>query len=82
MAVERLRRGIALDEGYIQDLRYSPSNIAIESFQLVLVPLWMTEICLEGRDQRVVINGQTGAVHGETPQHGLLEWLGDLIGAK
>jgi hypothetical protein len=42
----------------------------------------MTEVRLEDEDQRVVINGQTGAVHGRTPQRGLLEWLGDLIGAK
>jgi DNA-directed RNA polymerase subunit RPC12/RpoP len=80
MAVERVRREIESDEGHLLDLHYSPSNIAIESFRLALVPLWMTAVRLEGREYRVVINGQTGAVHGETPSRGLLDWLGSLVG--
>lgn len=79
MAVERLRGGIRVDDGYVQELHYSPSNIAIESFQLVLVPLWITEIRLEDKEHPVLINGQTGAVLGKAPRRGLLDWLGDLI---
>jgi hypothetical protein len=81
MAVERIRTGIAIGEGDVQELRYSPSKIAIESFQLVLVPVWMTTVKLKEQAQRVIINGQSGIVHGETPSRGLLHWFDDLIGS-
>jgi hypothetical protein len=28
----------------------------------------------------VLINGQSGAVHGETPSQGIIGWIGDLLG--
>jgi predicted RNA-binding Zn-ribbon protein involved in translation (DUF1610 family) len=79
-AVKRIRRSIHEGLGYVSDLRYSSSSIAVDSFQLALVPLWMTEIRLQDRICRVTINGQTGSTHGEAPQSGLRSWLEDLLG--
>ncbi len=67
---------------HVTNLRMSSANLAIESFKLVLLPVWMTEIPLEGRQYLVLINGQNGQVRGETPKKqspGLLAWLGDLF---
>jgi len=79
-AVIRVRASIRSEMGYIKDLSYSTSNIAITSFKLVLIPIWVTEYPLEGRTFRVIINGQTGAVYGETPSRGVMGWLEDVLG--
>ena len=71
----------------------SSAKLAIESFKLVLLPVWMTEIPYAGREHLILINGQNGRVEGETPEQpgklvstdqskrsgGLIEWLGDLL---
>jgi hypothetical protein len=63
----------------------SSANLAIESFRLDLLPVWMIEIPVEGQVRLVLINGQTGAVQGDGFQRsragksGLMRWLGDLL---
>jgi len=79
LAVEEVRRTIHSLHGYIQGLQYTSTAIAVDTFKLVLVPLWVTEYLSGGVTYRVVINGVTGAVHGETPNYGLLDWLEDLF---
>jgi hypothetical protein len=63
----------------------SSANMTIESFRLNLLPVWMTEICLEGRSYLVLINGQNGAVQSDwvskvnKPADSLTDWLADLL---
>ncbi len=62
----------------------SSANMAVESFKLVLVPVWMTELPFGGRGHLVLINGQNGIVASDLPDRkqkkgGLMEWLGDLL---
>ena len=64
----------------ISDVGYSTASLAVVSFKLVLVPVWVTEYELESRQFRVLINGQNGAVHGETLSHGILGWLDGVLG--
>lgn len=80
LAVERSRSQLQSEMGQVNDLSYSTSNISIMSFKLVLIPLWYTTYPAEGRDFRVVINGQTGKVHGETHRQGIFGWLEDVLG--
>lgn len=40
----------------------SSASLAIESFKLNLLPVWMTELPFNGREHLVLINGQSGAV--------------------
>jgi predicted RNA-binding Zn-ribbon protein involved in translation (DUF1610 family) len=79
-AVEQIRRSIHSLRGDVIDLNYSTSAIRVESFKLVLVPVWFSNYLSAGRSFRIVINGVSGAVFGETPAHGLRAWLGDLFG--
>jgi hypothetical protein len=79
-AVQRIRQNIRSEIGNVLDLNYSPSNISITSFRLILLPTWVTNYIFEDKSYRVVINGQTGAVHGETSTHGLKNWLEGLLG--
>jgi hypothetical protein len=79
-AVRRTRELIRGEMGHVSDLNYSTSSLAILSFKLVLVPVWITSIPLEGRDYRVLINGMMGNVYGETPSHGVLGFINNILG--
>ena len=63
----------------------SSANLTIESFRLDLLPVWMTEVSIEGRSRIVLINGQNGSVEGDgftrsdMNRGGLMRWLGDLL---
>lgn len=66
----------------IYNLRTSSEGLTIESFKLVLVPVWITEISFEGKGYTLLVNGQNGQVGGDTPARpkvGLLEWLKDIL---
>ncbi len=78
--VQYVRRDIILNNPNVQDLGYNTTNLSVTSFKLVLAPLWLTEYKLEGQRYRVLINGQTGTVHGETPKKGIMGWLNGLLG--
>ena len=81
-AVQRVQDLIYMEviDPNLQDLNYSTANLSIMSFKLVLVPAWITEYVLDGRTYRVIINGQTGSVYGETASQGILGWLESLFG--
>jgi hypothetical protein len=80
MAVARVRSMDSALFGSVMDLTYSPSAVSISSYKLVLIPVWMTEVPVEERSLRVVINGLTGSVHGDNPKHSLSGFLNGLLG--
>ena len=65
----------------------SSASLAVESFKLVLLPVWMTEIPLDGRERLVLINGRSGDVQGDQtdsrrnaqPSGGWMDWLSELL---
>jgi hypothetical protein len=62
----------------------SSAKMAIESFKLVLLPVWMTELPFDGRKHLVLINGENGVVASDLPdkkekKKNLVDWLGDLL---
>ena len=67
----------------------SSQNLAVESFKLNLMPVWMTELPFDGREHLVLINGQSGLVASDVPDNsqiqeeagagGLLNFLSDLL---
>ena len=83
--VERFRSRIHAEKGQVNDLNYSTASLSILSFKLVLIPLWHTSYSLDDKPFRIVINGQTGTVFGETrdllsKSQGLIGWLEDVFG--
>ena len=74
-AVENVRNTILDQEAGIHDLHYSTSGLSIMSFKLILVSVWLTEYILDDHTLRVIINGQSGSVYGETLSRGILGWL-------
>jgi hypothetical protein len=62
----------------------SSAKMAVESFKLVLMPVWMTELSFDGREHLVLINGENGVVASDLPdkkekKKNLVDWLGDLL---
>ena len=82
VAVEHVRATIRQEFGQIQNLGYSTSGIMVSAFKLVLVPVWVTEIKTQDHSSRVLINGRTGSVHSEIPEHGLAGWLDTVLGSR
>ena len=87
-AYTRYKHDLPALVGPLRILHTSSANIAIESFKLVLLPVWLTEIPIRGRDRLVLINGQNGAIAADLAEHkadseksvhGVLDWLADLL---
>lgn len=62
------------------------ANLVVESFKLVLLPVWLTELPFDGREHLVLINGQSGVVSSDLPEKeeesetgGLFSFLADLL---
>jgi hypothetical protein len=57
--------------------------MTVESFRLNLLPVWMSEIHIDGREHLVLINGQKGTVAGDLPEEkelgGFMSWLKGLM---
>ncbi|GAB4541690.1 MAG: hypothetical protein Kow0063_32750 [Anaerolineae bacterium] len=63
----------------IQDLSLSSAGMVVESFKLILLPVWITHYRHADEEYMVVINGQTGGVRGEKPRGGLGRILADIL---
>jgi len=64
----------------IKNIQISSAGIAVDSFRLLLVPLWLSGFDQQGRRCRVAVNGVSGEVCGEKPRSGVREWLGKMLG--
>lgn len=66
--------------GEIRDLRLNTAGLIIESFKLILLPMWVVHYKVEGVVYDVIINGQTGIVHGDRPQGTIRKFFSRLLG--
>jgi hypothetical protein len=84
-AYSQTRRDLPYLLGCVNVTRTSSANLAVDSFKLVLLPVWMTELPFDGGEHLVLLNGQSGQVASDLPEKkpkksgGLMEWLGDLL---
>jgi len=85
-AYAQLKRKLPGEITSLFNLKTSSATMAIESFKLVLIPVWLTEIPVDGKQVLVLINGQNGIVQGDMPsqskaksKNGLFDWLEDLL---
>ena len=65
---------------YVQGLRLNSMGMVVESFKLILLPVWIVHYKVEGEVYDVVINGQNGMIHGDRPQSGIRKFFGRLLG--
>jgi hypothetical protein len=81
-AYAQLKRSLPGEITSLFNLKTSSASLTIESFKLVLLPVWITEIPLDDKKLLVLINGQNGVVQGDKPQkpkNSLFDWLEDLM---
>lgn len=85
-AYAHLKRMLPGEIASLFNLKTSSASLTIESFKLVLVPVWITEIPFENQKSLVLINGQNGVVQGDAPsqprsrpKNGLFNWLDGLL---
>lgn len=94
-AFERLKRDLPGEITALFNLRTSSASLAIESFKLILLPVWITTIPAKDKALLLLINGQNGVIHSDPPlpardkgrqnapakpKAGLRGLLGDLLG--
>lgn len=83
-AYAQYKKDLPYKLGSMKLVHTSSASMAIESFKLVLMPVWMTELPFDGREHLVLINGANGTVASDLPgrkskKGGLMDWLGDLL---
>jgi predicted RNA-binding Zn-ribbon protein involved in translation (DUF1610 family) len=79
-ASQRMKRDLPNELGSIRLISTSSSSMTVESFKLVLLPVWMTEVKHEGKSHLVLINGQNGEVVSDTlEKKNMFDWLSDVL---
>ncbi len=63
-----------------RDFTMTSSGLVIESYKLVLLPVWLTAYRYKEHMEQVVVNGQTGRVAGQVPRSGFQKTLAGLFG--
>lgn len=64
-----------------KDLQLSGTRVVVESYKLVLLPVWIAHYRMEGKQYALIINGRTGTVRAERPLRGVRQFLSWLGGA-
>ncbi len=82
LAVEQIRARLQAEHGDLADLQYSTSAIALTACRLFLLPVWVAGWSLAERNFRVLINGQTGDVLGETRHSGVKGMPTGVFGSR
>ena len=65
-----------------KNLRLNTLKMVIESYKLILVPMWIARYRYEKVWYNVAVNGQTGTVRGENPRKGGRGLLSSLMGSQ
>ncbi len=80
LAKSRMPIEASITDSY-KDLMLNTRDLVVESYKLILLPLWVARYHMADHWYTVVINGQTGAVRGEKPRTGVSGWFANLLGA-
>jgi hypothetical protein len=65
--------------GAVKDLQFNTRGLIIESFKLILLPVWVARYRYEDKPYHVLINGQTGKLRAEEPRNWLQKLFGGLF---
>ena len=62
-----------------KDLHVDSKDLMVESFNLILLPLWLSNFRYEHKRYPIIVNGQTGKAWGRKPGGGVRKWLASLF---
>ncbi len=87
-AYKGYKKKMQRDMSYLMNMHTSSANMAIDSYKLLMLPIWVTTYPYGGEEYHVFINGQNGAVRGELPKEvakankknaGIMGWLDEIF---
>lgn len=64
-----------------RNLHLSTLKLVIESYKLILLPLWIARYHLQEKWYSIAIDGQSGEIRAEKPNQGILDWFENLMDA-
>jgi DNA-directed RNA polymerase subunit RPC12/RpoP len=64
----------------VHHFQVTPTNLAVQSYKLLLVPLWLGNYRLDGESYVVLVNGQTAEIVGERSPGRIRKLLGNWFG--
>ena len=64
----------------VKDLTLDSLGITIDTYKLVLLPVWLSSYRYRGQAHAVVVNGRSGRVAGSVPRSGFQKVLAGLFG--
>lgn len=62
-----------------QNIRAEGVDLAVSSYKLLLVPVWVTEYAYKSDSYQALINGQTGHAHGAVPRNPVHQFLDSIF---
>jgi hypothetical protein len=65
--------------GNVRDLQLNTSGVVVETFKLILLPVWIARYRYENIIYHALVNGQTGTVKAQEPANWLQKLLGRLF---
>ncbi len=86
-AYKKYQKKVKVEMSYLKKIKTSSANLAIDSYKLLMLPVWMTTYPFDGEEYLVLINGQNGTVQGKMPKSaqkskeksGVLGWLDEIF---
>lgn len=63
----------------VTGLKVDASSMTIDTYKLILLPIWLTSFQIKNDRFQAGINGQTGHVIGQLPAQGLSNWISELF---
>lgn len=75
---EEKERTILTIEGRFRDIKFSSAGMLVESYQFILLPVWVTTYQISGKNYSILINGANGRIYAESPREE--GWLARLLG--
>ena len=85
------QRALKIGQAHVQDITLAGENykdffmntggMIIESYKLVLLPVWMSMYHYKKENYAVAVNGQSGVVSGQIPRSGFQKALAGLFGS-
>lgn len=78
--LDRARRSIRREISKpVRELNLNSMDLMIETFKLILLPLWMANYGYQGESYLILVNGQTGRVRGQKPAGKDRSWFARLF---
>jgi len=63
VSVGHVRESVNLQNDHVRNLKVQTSHLAVDTYRLVLLPVWLAEVSRRPSPLPVAVNGATGTVH-------------------